>query len=100
MTTGSMLHPMLPLRATAVDGAGLARTRSGRVGLTIVLLMSALAVAAPWIAPCGPLDLAGPSLQPPSLAASDGHRQRRPRPAVGRALRQPRFACHRPVAPR
>ena len=28
--------------------------------------MIALAVAAPWIAPSGPLDLAGPSLQPPS----------------------------------
>ena len=66
MTTGSMLHPMLPLRALLSTLRGVARTRSGRVGLAIMLLMVALAVAAPWIAPSGPLDLAGAALQPPS----------------------------------
>ena len=78
MTSGSMLHRHAAAARTAVDGAGPGAHPLRRHRADIMLLMAALAVAAPWFASSGPLDLAGRLVAAAVVAASAGHRQPRP----------------------
>ena len=72
--------PARPSRTAATAPFGLA-------GLAILGFLLLLAVAAPWIAPFGPLQQIAESLEPPSCGASFGHRQYRPRHLLARDLR-------------
>lgn len=47
-------------------GRRLLRTGAGRIGVSLTVLVVAVAVAGPWMSPFGPFELAGPPLSPPT----------------------------------